>query len=1101
MRTESRSLTAQAVQNSEARLPETGKIEAPVLRRSRESGGPLDPCLRGDDRQTLKRLAFRCGLLLTSVFWILTPAFAGTHVTGTYSLGTNPSVMATVNGTPEYGLVFVQRNKSVNYGGVQYGPQVLNGYLDVNGNLNDGAGNLWLDLIPNTTASPSDSYFVVTVNIQGNVHSEIWVVPDVSTIDAASVRQAQPPTSTPPSAFYQFVQQSGTNLTQRPALNFTGTGVSCADNSAALSTDCTVTAGTGGSGSAPIASATVSGTVKTDSTVGDPVVYLTGTADSLLAAKANSVHTHAESDVTNLVSDLAAKVPTSRLVSTTAPLAGGGSLASNLTLSIPAASGAQNGYLSSGDWSAFNSKESALTFSTPLSRSVNTISCPTCEITGNKNAASGYAGLTASSKLTASQGQEVWALADLTNVSGTSGSGSTAILSTISAPADAQCLTWSAGSSNWVNGSCAGGSSNHNLLSATHPDTVAASPVLGDVLYAISTPAWTKLTGNTTTTKKFLTQTGTGSASAAPVWNTIAAADVPSLDAAKITTGTFADAFLASAYSGVGSCTNQAVTALTRNAAPTCSTVTSAMTSGTFAPSAHNLLSSSHGDTTAGTVARGDVITGQTATPKWQRLALATAGKYLKSDGTDLVYSTGAASGTGACAANSWASTLNADAVPNCTQPAFSNLSGSATNAQLPAAFDISGKTSTAPVKAGTSAGAPGTCTANKELYIKTDVTAGQQLFICNSAGNGWNLVGDGGGAGGGITSINSDSTAAQSLSVGTSGTDVNISDGGSGAHMINVPSASATARGVVNTTAQTFLGNKTFSNNLAINTSVPGAEGSTYQALWLPSQAGIFGEQDSAAATWAATIFGNNLCNSSNTTSSVWTFCTSSRPAWLFQLGSGTSTDFWQIQRSPSGTFGLVTLWKVTSAGHFITGTDNTQDIGASGSTRPRTGYFGTSIVTPTVNATTGFQVNGAATTATYLRGNGTNFVSAAIVGTDLPAANRTLERSINIFSPTTSDTNKVQIYFGQAVTITRVACSTDVGTVDIQFDKRAEATPNTAGTNALTATLQCTTTSGTTASFSSASVAADVPLNLQISATASTPGVVRIHVKATID
>ena len=68
----------------------------------------------------------------------------------------------------------------------------------------------------------------------------------------------------------------------------------------------------------------------------------------------------------------------------------------------------------------------------------------------------------------------------------------------------------------------------HNLFSATHGDTVAASPVLGDIIYGNVTPAWTKLTGNTTTTKKFLTQTGTGAVSAAPTWNGIADGDLPS---------------------------------------------------------------------------------------------------------------------------------------------------------------------------------------------------------------------------------------------------------------------------------------------------------------------------------------------------------------------------------------------------------------------------------------------------------------------------------------------------------------------------------------------------------------------------------------------
>lgn len=61
---------------------------------------------------------------------------------------------------------------------------------------------------------------------------------------------------------------------------------------------------------------------------------------------------------------------------------------------------------------------------------------------------------------------------------------------------------------------------------------------LGDTLYQDATPAPARLPGNITTTKKFLTQTGTGSISAAPGWNTIAALDVPTLN--QNTTGTAA---------------------------------------------------------------------------------------------------------------------------------------------------------------------------------------------------------------------------------------------------------------------------------------------------------------------------------------------------------------------------------------------------------------------------------------------------------------------------------------------------------------------------------------------------------------------------------
>jgi len=47
-----------------------------------------------------------------------------------------------------------------------------------------------------------------------------------------------------------------------------------------------------------------------------------------------------------------------------------------ITLNVPTASATIRGALSSTDWSTFNGKESALTFSTPLSRATNTISIP-----------------------------------------------------------------------------------------------------------------------------------------------------------------------------------------------------------------------------------------------------------------------------------------------------------------------------------------------------------------------------------------------------------------------------------------------------------------------------------------------------------------------------------------------------------------------------------------------------------------------------------------------------------------------------------------------------------------------------------------------------
>lgn len=64
-------------------------------------------------------------------------------------------------------------------------------------------------------------------------------------------------------------------------------------------------------------------------------------------------------------------------------------------------------------------------------------------------------------------------------------------------------------------------------IPAINGGTAQTAYALGDVLYSSATNTLSRLAGNTTSTKLFLTQTGTGSVSAAPGWGALVAGDIP----------------------------------------------------------------------------------------------------------------------------------------------------------------------------------------------------------------------------------------------------------------------------------------------------------------------------------------------------------------------------------------------------------------------------------------------------------------------------------------------------------------------------------------------------------------------------------------------
>jgi hypothetical protein len=83
-------------------------------------------------------------------------------------------------------------------------------------------------------------------------------------------------------------------------------------------------------------------------------------------------------------------------------------------------------------------------------------------------------------------------------------------------------------------------------LPATNGGTGLGAYTLGDTLYSSAANTLLNLAGNTTTTKKFLTQTGTGSVSAAPTWGTISGSDVSGAISGQA--GSVANALTAGTY-------------------------------------------------------------------------------------------------------------------------------------------------------------------------------------------------------------------------------------------------------------------------------------------------------------------------------------------------------------------------------------------------------------------------------------------------------------------------------------------------------------------------------------------------------------------------
>lgn len=72
-----------------------------------------------------------------------------------------------------------------------------------------------------------------------------------------------------------------------------------------------------------------------------------------------------------------------------------------------------------------------------------------------------------------------------------------------------------------------------------------------------------------------------------------------------------------------------------------------------------------------------------------------------------------------------------------------------------------------------------------------------------------------------------------------------------------------------------------------------------------------------------------------------------------------GTKASGTGLSRTMSFMVAGARRWQLNTAGNFICATDNTYDIGLSGASRPRTGYFATSLLAPYVRTSTAYTVD----------------------------------------------------------------------------------------------------------------------------------------------
>lgn|SRR5574343_29319 len=362
---------------------------------------------------------------------------------------------------------------------------------------------------------------VLGVNVAGNAleyktitaGSNITITPGTGSITIAASAS---------STGYTTVGQGGTPVTQRSFLNFAGAGVSVADNSGASRTDVTISATVSSVGlSLPATIFSVGGTPVTSTgtltaSLSNQAVNTVWAGPSTGSPAAPAFRALVAADIPSLDASI---ITTGQLA-----LARGGTGA-NLS-----ATGGTGQFLKQASTGA------AVTVGT-----ISTSDLPTVPITsGGTGQTSATAAFNALSPLTTT-GDIIYASG--ANTAARLGGNTTAtknFLTSTGTGSAAQAPAWGTiSTSDLPTIPVAGGGTGQTTATAGF-NALSPMTTLGDVIYGGASGTGTRLAGNTSATKNFLTQTGNGSVSAAPAWGTLVAGDIPSLPASQITSGQLA---------------------------------------------------------------------------------------------------------------------------------------------------------------------------------------------------------------------------------------------------------------------------------------------------------------------------------------------------------------------------------------------------------------------------------------------------------------------------------------------------------------------------------------------------------------------------------